>query len=211
VVYATISIAYRLAPNGEADTGSIRVLESSGASALGAHNIAARQLAACRLRTQPQRLSEITWIQHGLAFDSTSIKVGAARILPGDPGGLELIPPPPPDSENSYPAEALDERPRLLSCKEPRGVYTNATHPSPSQRSVQQDVVAGFVSMTFHVTEDGRVPSESITFTGATSPLVKTMAAKRQASCRYIPGRLGGRPVTAFLTAEYWLSNRPSN
>ncbi len=191
-----------LSPSGEADTTRIEVGSSDGLSPAGLRSVAARQLASCRFRIDPRPRQELVVLQQFVA-DSGHLTL---RTIPAGnraftPQALE-VPPPPEEPVNSN-DPALDEAPRQLNCKMREKMGPTMTVEGPldlqrAQRELERNA-AGDVSFTFVVGADGRFVEGSAVMESSTNPNITQDGMKVYESCRYAPGRIGGRPVAVRM------------
>jgi hypothetical protein len=206
------TVTFRLTKDGHPDTASLAVVKVLGLSVAGFKSAAARQLSACRL--DADKIGATSLVSASITIDSFAVSVAAAEWIsdPATPLAVEHFDLPHDTMPFALGDARLEERPRPLSCtvqmKGPTVIHASGASRAEAVADAQNQARianeqynatnAGLLVAVVRVAVDGK-PGSQLRVVELTNPAAGQNLGDRIGSCRYVPGRVLGVVVPAFL------------
>ena len=208
VIRAQGQVAYVMKKDGRVDTGTVRVVSLRGIGARGLRSAAVRQLAGCRFdRSSDTSTAEVVVVD-ALGFDSATIIVTPATVVAPTIVTLPLEGPPKvPDTPVDVNDSTLEERPRRLACDRQADVpeftgFFRTRQDRDAAFAAWQRQNSGVLKANIVINAEGRVMLDATTVTSSTNPAMNGILVGVLASCRYVPGRIAGVPISTTLATR---------
>lgn len=193
-------VAFLLDRRGRVLAENIRVLSVTGSSAAGFRSALERQLPVCRF--EPNNRVD-RWIRGTVTFNGYTLSLHNSFTVEFPPDSS----PPSPISvlEQVYDesSPALDEAPRIVDCQAvAREEITTRTRIDgqvvgpPPMSNLPPPRETGEVRLSYVVMGNGRIQQGSFILLGQNNPDLVSRAVALLQTCRFAPGRIGGRKVS---------------
>ena len=199
---------------GKIDTASIDIIAVRGMSVGGFRRASVRLLSACRFDRSKDLLDGDKRVVSAMKLDSATTVLTPATLATGAETALTWVKRPKVPADPIEVADStLEERPRRLACAEPpplpifSGVYrTLQDRDAAYQAFLRQN--SGTASARLTIGFDGKVVPDGVEITASNNPMMHNVFAGVLASCKFVPGRIGGVTVMTIVATTTGLNNR---